>query len=124
MVEHAIKLNVRRRVQKTKDKLDESFGDEDFDKQLEALNNDIDANNVNINVNENSNANTYSENLNNNNENNNMNENNNANNIEGVEDQPKKKRGRPKKVPGALAESPKSPPAISTQAVRRSNRRK
>ena len=78
-------------MQNKKDKLDESFGDEDFDKQLEALNNDIDANNVNINVNENSNANNYSENLNNNNENNNMNENNNANNIEGVEDQPKKK---------------------------------
>jgi hypothetical protein len=51
---HAIKLNVRRRVQNKKDKLDESFGDEDFDKQLEALNNYINANNVNINVNENS----------------------------------------------------------------------
>jgi hypothetical protein len=78
-------------VQNKKDKLDESFGDEDFDKQLEALNNYINANNVNINVNENSNANIYSENLNNNNENNNINENNNANNIVWIEDQPKKK---------------------------------
>jgi hypothetical protein len=112
MVEHAIKLNVRRRVQKKKDKLDESFVDEDFDKQLEALDNDISVNNVN----------NESEFINNNNEN--INENNNANNNVGAEDQPKKTRGRPKKVPGALAESPKSPHAISTQAVRRSNRHK
>ena len=73
MVEHAIKLNVSRRVQKEKNKIDESFGDEDFDKQLEALDNDISANNVNINDNENSNANNNSENINNNNENNNIN---------------------------------------------------
>jgi len=32
-----------------------------------------------------------------------------------------KKKGRPKKVPGALAESPKSPPA---QVLRRSERKK
>ena len=50
MVEHAIKLNVRRRVQKKNDKIDETFGDEDFDKQLEELDNDISANNVNINL--------------------------------------------------------------------------
>ena len=34
MADHAIKLHARRRVQKKKDKVDETFGDEDFDKQL------------------------------------------------------------------------------------------
>jgi hypothetical protein len=53
MVDHAIKLHVRRRVQKT-------------------------TNNIGYN---------------------NINENNNENNNEGVDEQPKKRKGRPKKVP-------------------------
>jgi hypothetical protein len=71
-------------VQKKKDKIDETFRDEDFDKQLEALDSEISENNENVNINKNINA-------NNNNENNIINENNNENNNVGVEDQPKKK---------------------------------
>ncbi len=121
MVDHAIKLHVRRRVQKTKEKADETFGDEDFDKQLEALESETSENIEHVNINANTNNCENSENTTNNIANNNIDENNTENNNEGVVEKPKKKKGRPKKVPGALAESPKSPPA---QVLRRSERKK
>jgi hypothetical protein len=89
-------------VQKKKDKIDETFRDEDFDKQLEALDSEISENNENVNINKNINAKNNTENANNNNENNIINENNNENNNVGVEDQPKKKR-KAKKGTGCLS---------------------
>jgi hypothetical protein len=102
MVDHAIKLHVRRRV--TKEKADETFGDEDFDKQLEALESETCENIEHVNGNANTNNCENSENATNNIDYNNINENNNENNNEVVDEQPKKRKGRPKKVPGALAE--------------------
>ena len=66
MVDHAIKLHVRRRVQKTKEKADETFGDEDFDKQLEALESETCENIEHVNSNANTNNCEKSENATNN----------------------------------------------------------
>ncbi len=48
----------------------------------------------------------------------------NANGSEVLQEKPKKGKGRPRKVPGALENSPKSPVNSSTQILRRSTRNK
>ena len=99
MVEPGIKLAIRRRVQnKNKAKEDEISFDDNFEQHLEVIIEEEVENNVN----------NLDEIVNNNVEN---------NNSEPLTDKPK--RGRPPKVSGALAESPKSP-----QVLRRSNRNK
>jgi hypothetical protein len=100
MVDHAIKLHVRRRV--TKEKADETFGDEDFDKQLEALESETCENIEHVNSNANTNNCENIENATNNIANNNINENNTENNTEGVVEKPKKK-GQAKKGTGCLS---------------------
>ena len=103
-MEAVIKLNVRRRVKNKNKSIDEDVSDEDFDRQLIELDKEpVDSSN---NIAPEIDNYECSSNVNN----------------EVLSEQPKKGRGRPRKVANALADSPKSPAKNVT--LRRSNRNK
>jgi hypothetical protein len=102
-MEAVIKLNVRRRVKNKNKPIDEDVSDKDFDRQLIELDKEpVDSRNntaPEIDNNEcSSNVNIY---LNN----------------EVLSEQPKKERGRPRKVANALTDSPKSPAKNGTLRI-------
>ena len=116
-----VKLNVRRRVKdKNNSNKEDGSEDEEFDLQLAKLNNIESSELIATTNKDQANLPSLPEIA----ENNEHDLEQNANGSEVVQEKPKKGKGRPRKVPGALENSPKSPVNSSTQILRRSTRNK